>query len=203
MSASPIVRISGPALVLPGDDIDTDRIMPARFLKAITFEGLEAHVFADDRKHAAERGQTHAFDDATRRQARVLVVGRNFGCGSSREHAPQALRRWGIRAVVGPSFAEIFFGNSVMIGMPCVTLADADLDWLRQAANADANLTVDVDLELMTVTAAGKSVAASMPAPAREALTSGAWDGTGLLLEDYERVRQVAETLPYLRSFTN
>ena len=203
MSASPIVRITGPALVLPGDDIDTDRIMPARFLKAITFEGLEQHVFADDRQQAAERGQMHAFDDSSRRQARVLIVGRNFGCGSSREHAPQALRRWGIRAVVGPSFAEIFFGNSVMIGLPCVTISDADLDWLRKTVNADVNMEVDVDLNAMTVTAAGRSASASMPAPAREALTSGAWDGTGLLLEDYAQVRQVAETLPYLRAFTN
>src|SRR5688572_30453231 len=132
MSASPIVRVSGTALVLPGDDIDTDRIMPARFLKAITFEGLEAHLFADDRQEAALRGQTHAFEDASRRQARVLVTGRNFGCGSSREHAPQALRRWGIHAVIGPSFAEIFFGNAVMIGLPCLTLSDADLAWLRE-----------------------------------------------------------------------
>src|SRR5262245_42323943 len=153
VSASPIVRVSGTAIVLPGDDIDTDRIMPARFLKAITFEGLEAHVFEDDRQHAAERGDTHAFDDASRRQARVLLTGRNFGCGSSREHAPQSLRRWGMRAVIAPSFAEIFFGNSVMIGLPCVSLADADLEWLRAAVRADAKLTVDVDLETMTVIA--------------------------------------------------
>jgi 3-isopropylmalate/(R)-2-methylmalate dehydratase small subunit len=118
---------------------DTDRIMPARFLKAITFEGLENHLFADDRQQAAERGQMHAFDDDARRQARVLITGRNFGCGSSREHAPQALRRWGIRAVVGPSFAEIFFGNSVMIGLPCVTLP-GDLEWLRQVATKETTI---------------------------------------------------------------
>src|SRR5436190_15422358 len=119
MNGSPVIHVSGTAIVLPGDDIDTDRIMPARFLKAITFEGLETHVFEDDRKEASRRGQLHAFDDPARRQAQVLVAGRNFGCGSSREHAPQGLRRWGIRAVVGPSFAEIFFGNSVMSCMPC------------------------------------------------------------------------------------
>lgn len=200
---SAITHVSGTALVMPGDDIDTDRIMPARFLKAITFEGLEKHVFADDRQHAAERGQTHAFDDASRRDARVLITGRNFGCGSSREHAPQALRRWGIRAVIGPSFAEIFFGNSVMIGLPCVTLADADLAWLRDIVSKDAAAVVDVDLETMTVTAAGRSVSASMPAPAREALTTGAWDGTALLLQNYEQVQQTAAILPYLRGFSN
>jgi 3-isopropylmalate/(R)-2-methylmalate dehydratase small subunit len=198
VSATPIVRVTGPAIVLPGEDIDTDRIMPARFLKAITFEGLEAHVFEDDRREAAGRGQTHVFDDATRRQARVLVTGRNFGCGSSREHAPQALRRWGIRAVVGSSFAEIFFGNSVMIGLPCVIIADADLAALRDLTTQDVKLIVDVDLSTMTVTVGHRIFKALMPAPAREALTSGAWDGTGLLLEDYDRVRQLASKLPYV-----
>ena len=198
MSAQPIVRVSGTALVMPGDDIDTDRIMPARFLKAITFEGLEAHLFEDDRAHAAERGQVHAFDDPARRQARVLITGRNFGCGSSREHAPQALRRWGIRAIVGPSFAEIFFGNSVMIGVPCVTVKEPDLAWLRDAIARDANLQVDVDLAAMTVTAGGRAAAATMPAAARQALTSGQWDATGLLLDDYDAVVAVASVLPYV-----
>jgi 3-isopropylmalate/(R)-2-methylmalate dehydratase small subunit len=201
MSTSPIVRVSGTAIVLPGDDIDTDRIMPARFLKAITFEGLEAHVFEDDRQHAAERGETHAFDDASRRQARVLLTGRNFGCGSSREHAPQALRRWGIRAIIGPSFAEIFFGNSVMIGLPCVSLGDADLERLRAAVRADAKFSVDVDLEAMTVTAGDRTLKALMPAAARQALTSGQWDATGLLLEDYSAVRTIAAKLPYISGF--
>jgi 3-isopropylmalate/(R)-2-methylmalate dehydratase small subunit len=203
VSGSPIVRVTGTAIVLPGDDIDTDRVMPARFLKAITFEGLEAYVFADDRKEAAGRGLTHAFDDVSRREARVLVTGRNFGCGSSREHAPQALRRWGLRAIVGPSFAEIFFGNAVMIGLPCVTVADAELEWLRETVTKDATLSVDVDLDTMTVTAGGRTIKASMPPTARHALISGAWDGTGLLLEDYEQVRRVAGRLPYLRGFSN
>ena len=200
---SAIVRVTGTALVLPGDDIDTDRIMPARFLKAITFEGLEQHVFADDRKQTAERGQTHVFDDASRRQARVLVTGRNFGCGSSREHAPQALKRWGIHAVIGPSSSEIFFGNSVMIGLPCVTLGDADLTWLRDAVNADAGAIVAVDLDSMTVTAAGRTASASMPPAARQALMTGAWDGTSLLLQDYDAVRKTAAKLPYIRGFGN
>lgn len=201
MSASPILRVSGTAMVMPGDDIDTDRIMPARFLKAIAFEGLEAHVFEDDRQQAAERGERHAFDDPARRQARVLLTGRNFGCGSSREHAPQSLRRWGIRAVIAPSFAEIFFGNSVMIGMPCVSLAAADLEWLREAVRADATLMVDVDLQAMTVSAGGRTATATMPAAARQALTSGQWDATGLLLQDYEAVRAVGAKLPYISGF--
>ena len=131
----------------------------------------------------------------------MLIAGRNFGCGSSREHAPQGLRRWGIRAVVGPSFAEIFFGNSVMIGMPCVTLTDADLAWLRDVTSRNATLVVDLDLSAMTVSAGSRTLKASMPVNAREALTSGAWDGTGLLLQDYEQVRQTAAKLPYLHQF--
>jgi 3-isopropylmalate/(R)-2-methylmalate dehydratase small subunit len=197
MSGSPIVRVSGPAIALPGGDIDTDRIMPARFLKAITFEGLDAHVFEDDRKEAAAQGRMHPFDDSARRGARVLIVGRNFGCGSSREHAPRGLFRWGIRAIVGASFAEIFFGNATMIGLPCVTMREADLAWLQDAVGADPARHVVVDLAGPTVSAAGRSAAAAMPAAARQALTSGEWDALGLLLRDYDAVREVASRLPF------
>ena len=114
MSGSPIVRVNGPALVLPGDDLDTDRIMPARFLRAVTFEGLEQHLFEDDR--AADPG--HPFNNANYQGATILVVNKNFGCGSSREHAPQGLARYGIRAIIGESYSEIFFGNSSVLGLP-------------------------------------------------------------------------------------
>jgi 3-isopropylmalate/(R)-2-methylmalate dehydratase small subunit len=201
MSESRVTRVAGPALVLPGDDIDTDRIMPARFLKAVTFEGLESHLFEDDRLEAANRGLTHVFDDAARRSARVLVVGRNFGCGSSREHAPQAIRRWGIRAIVGESFAEIFFGNSLMMGLPCVTIASGDSAQLRAAVESDSSSPVAVDLEAGTVVAGGLVCRASLPESARQALISGAWDATGILLADYDAVRRVATSLPYVSGF--
>jgi 3-isopropylmalate/(R)-2-methylmalate dehydratase small subunit len=198
MSNSRVSQVAGPAMVLPGDDIDTDRIMPARFLKAVTFEGLESHLFEDDRKEAASRGLTHVFDDASRRAARVLVVGRNFGCGSSREHAPQAIRRWGIRAVVGESFAEIFFGNSLMMGLPCVTISAGEAAQLRSAVESDPSAAVAVDLEAGTVTAGDLMCRTSMPESARQALLSGAWDATGILLADYDAVRRVAASLPYV-----
>lgn len=201
MSDSRVSQVAGPAMVLPGDDIDTDRIMPARFLKAVTFEGLESHLFEDDRKEAASRGLTHVFDDVSRRSARVLVVGRNFGCGSSREHAPQAIRRWGIRAVVGESFAEIFFGNSLMMGLPCVTISAGDAVQLRSAVESDSSALVAVDLEAGTVTASGLVCRTSMPESARQALISGAWDATGILLADYDAVRRVAASLPYVSGF--
>ena len=201
MSAAEILAVSGRALVMPGDDIDTDRIMPARFLRAVTFEGLEAHLFEDERQETRQRGALHPFDDPARRDARVLIVGSNFGCGSSREHAPQAIRRWGIRAIVGASFAEIFFGNAVMMGVPCVSVTRAGLSSLAAAVHADPSLEVVVDLEALTVSAGSLSVAASLPESARQALVSGAWDATGLLMRDYEAVRQGARNLPYISGF--
>jgi 3-isopropylmalate/(R)-2-methylmalate dehydratase small subunit len=143
----------------------------------------------------------HAFDDPSRRAARVLIVGSNFGCGSSREHAPQALARWGIRAIVGESFAEIFFGNAVMLGLPCVAIERSVLASIGQAAAADAHLDVVVDLAAQTVSAGGRSAAVSMPESARQALISGAWDATALLLADYDAVRRTAARLPYITGF--
>jgi len=193
--------VNGPGIVLPGDDIDTDRIMPARFLRAITFDGLEAHLFEDDRREAAGRSVVHAFDDPRRRNARVLFVGRNFGCGSSREHAPQAIQRWGVRAIVGESFAEIFAGNALMLGLPCVTVPRSDLVTLRARVTMDPDVHVAVDLEAGTVTAGELSVRAILPESARHALISGEWDATALLLADYEDVRRTAARLPYLAGF--
>jgi len=200
MISSRVLRASGPAIVLPGNDIDTDRIMPARFLKAVTFEGLESHLFEDDRREAAGRGLVHPFADMRRRGARVLLAGVNFGCGSSREHAPQGLVRWGIRVVVAESFAEIFAGNSLMIGLPCVQVRSSDLAALRAVAE-DPQAEFVVDLETRRVTAADVSVEFTMPEPARHALISGAWDGTGMLLANYDAVTATAARLPYITGF--
>ena len=200
MSSSAVSRVTGRAISLPGNDIDTDRIMPARFLKAVTFDGLEAHLFEDDRRAAAGRGLVHPFDDVARRGARVLLAGINFGCGSSREHAPQGLVRWGIRAVVAQSFAEIFAGNSLMIGLPCVQVQALDLEALRAAAQ-DPQTEFVVDLETRRVTATNVAADFTMPEPARQALISGAWDGTGMLLADYDEVTATASRLPYVTGF--
>ncbi len=201
MTSSARTVIAGSAIVLRGNDIDTDRVMPARFLRAITFDGLEAHIFEDDRKSLRGQGAIHPFDDPARRHARILMVDANFGCGSSREHAPQAIVRWGIQAVVGESFAEIFFGNAVAIGLPCVTIARADLTRIVEAAERAAHAIFTVDLQSRTVSGAGITAAATMPDTARGALVTGQWDATSQLLERYADVERVANALPYTRGF--
>ena len=201
MGAEHIDTIEGRALPMRGEDIDTDRIMPARFLKSITFEGLEAHLFEDDRLAATRAGQVHPFDESKYRGASILLVNRNFGSGSSREHAPQGLRRAGIRAVVGESFAEIFFGNSLMIGLACVTAAPRDIEALMAQVERDPATTLHIDLEAGTCKAAGLEIRVSIPANVRDALMTGAWDTTGLLRERYDEVNATAAKLPYLAGF--
>jgi 3-isopropylmalate/(R)-2-methylmalate dehydratase small subunit len=202
VSATPrIIRVTGSAIVLPGDDIDTDRIIPARFLKAVTFDGLGSHVFEDDRQQTAASGVTHPFDSPAAGRAQVLVVGANFGCGSSREHAPRAIALYGIRAIVGVSFAEIFLANAVAIGLPCLTMEREALARIAAAVAADAGVEVAVDLDRLEVSAGAMRVAAGMPSVGREALLTGQWDATGLLLERYDEVERVRATLPYLSAF--
>jgi 3-isopropylmalate/(R)-2-methylmalate dehydratase small subunit len=200
LGAHRVERIEGRALPLRGHDIDTDRIIPARYLRAVSFEGLEAYVFEDDRR-SWSGPEPHPFDAPQFRYARVLVVNRNFGCGSSREHAPQAIQRWGIHAIVGESFSEIFFGNALALGMPCVTIAADEATWLQGVAETTPETVVAIDLARSTLTAAGRTLTVAMPASARDALLTGAWDATGLLLEDYAAVEATAQRLPYVAGF--
>jgi len=195
------MTITGRAVALRGDDVDTDRIMPARFLRAVSFDGLEAHVFEDDRRAAAAAGGCHPFDDPAKAGARVLVVNRNFGCGSSREHAPQALARWGVRAIVGESFAEIFFSNATALGVPCVSVRPEGVQALMALVEDDPALIVSVDLEGMAVRGGSLEAACAMPAAARNALLAGTWDATALLTADFEQVRAAAARLPYVAGF--
>ena len=191
--ASRIQTASGRALPLRGHDIDTDRIIPARYLRAISFEGLEQHVFADDRTDPA-----HPFNAPQYQGARVLLVQRNFGCGSSREHAPQALQRWGIQAIVGEGYSEIFFGNSLTIGLPCLTVSPDAIERLMTRVEANPETVLTVDVGRLRVNAGGTEIPATMPPSAHEALITGLWDGTGLLLADFDQVRALADRLPYV-----
>ena len=191
--ASQIQSVTGRALPLRGHDIDTDRIIPARYLRAISFDGLEQHVFADDRSDPA-----HPFNAPQYQGAHVLLVNRNFGCGSSREHAPQALQRWGIQALVGEGYSEIFFGNSVTIGLPCLTVSPEEIEQLMKRVEADPATALTVDVERLRVAAGDVTMSATMPRSAHEALITGLWDGTGLLLADFDQVRKLADSLPYV-----
>ena len=199
MPIEPIRHISGTAVPLPGDNIDTDRIIPARYLRSVSFEGLEEHLFADDRVQAdAVKRGSHPFSNPIYRGASILLVNANFGCGSSREHAPQAIRRRGIRAIVGESFSEIFFGNSVALGLPCVSVTPDAADALIDLVTGTPSLGLSVDLESQKVTAGDHSFALSLAAAARDAFIDGTWDATGLLLDRYEEVEAVAARLPYV-----
>ena len=192
-----ITRITGTALPLRGDDLDTDRIMPARFLKAVTFEGLEKHVFEDDRA----TNPSHAFDDARYKGASILVVNRNFGCGSSREHAPQGLARFGFKAMIGESFSEIFFGNSAVLGIPCFTADKATINALQTLLEGAPSTMVTADVATGVVTAGELKIKADLPAAVRDAFVSGQWNPTAMLLDDFDKVRAVAARLPYVSGF--
>jgi 3-isopropylmalate/(R)-2-methylmalate dehydratase small subunit len=194
---SKIDQIVGRGVPLVLDDIDTDRIIPARFLRCVTFDGLGEHAFEDDRQQDA----AHPFNDPRYQGASVLVAGRNFGCGSSREHAPQALLRWGIGAVVGESFAEIFFGNCTSLGIPCVTLPRADLERIAAGIRQDPAAEVVVDLLAREIRFGDERFALSMPESARSALTTGRYDFLGQLLDGKPQIEQRAGKLPYLSHF--
>lgn len=194
---SEIKQVSGTCIPLILDDIDTDRIIPARFLRCVTFDGLGEHAFEDDR----EQNPNHPFDNPKYQNSSVLLAGRNFGCGSSREHAPQSLMRWGIKAIIAESFAEIFFGNCTALGVPAVTASSTDVDELGRRVEADPQLEVTVDLVAKKVTAGDFSCDIDILDSARDALLSGQWDFMTLLLENQEFIKQTAEKIPYLNQF--
>ena len=194
------IIVTGPAIAVRGNDIDTDRIIPARYLRCVVFDGLGAHAFADDRAQLAELGKRHPFDDPRFAEARILLVNKNFGCGSSREHAPQAIMRWGhgIRAIVGESFAEIFAGNCLALGVPCPTASASDVAALMAACEADPRLELRLDLEAMTLGAGPRTVRLQMPAGPRSQLLAGTWDSTAELLAARDAIAATAAHLPYL-----
>ena len=192
--SSQVHGVSGPGLPLVGNDIDTDRIIPARFLRAVTFDGLGEQVFADDRKQLAD----HPFNQPQYQDAQELVVNRNFGCGSSREHAPQAIARWGIKALVGESFAEIFFGNCVAMGVPCLTADTESVSDLQKAITDDPTVTVTVDLDAMKATAGDVSISVDMGAGPRQMFLNGTWDACGQLVAQKEAISKTAGSLPYI-----
>ena len=190
-----IETVRGSGCVLRGDDIDTDRIIPARFMKVVTFDDMGRHAFEDARK--AAKGQ-HPLDDERFRGASILVVGQNFGCGSSREHAPQALMRFGFNAFIGGSFAEIFAGNCTSLGLPCVTLDEADLVRLMESIELDPAQEIVIDLRARTITSRAGQMTAQVPEGVRQQMLEGTWDATRVLLEAGDAIEKTAAGLPYM-----
>ena len=190
MALQKITSVSGAGVHVPGADIDTDRIIPARFMKCVTFDGLGEFAFYDVRKNADGTDKAHPLNDPRFAGASVLVSGENFGCGSSREHAPQALYRFGFRAVIAQSFAEIFFGNCTTLGIPCVCATAEDIAKLAAAIEADPQTQITVDIDAQRVFFGDQNFTIVMPDTARDALTTGQWDPIAGLLENKEAVHQ-------------
>jgi 3-isopropylmalate/(R)-2-methylmalate dehydratase small subunit len=192
---SQVKQISGRGIPVIGDDIDTDRIIPARFLRCVTFDGLGEQVFADDR---AQANGEHPFDLPQYQGAQILVVNANFGCGSSREHAPQAIIKWGIKAIVGESFAEIFFGNCIANGIPCLTAEPETVKQLQAMLQKNPQASMSVDLETMQVSCGDIVAPIAIGEGARQMLTSGTWDSCGQLLQNADAIEMATSKLPYL-----
>jgi 3-isopropylmalate/(R)-2-methylmalate dehydratase small subunit len=194
---SQITAVRGRAVPLRGDDIDTDRIVPARYLRCVSFDGLGEHAFEDDRR----QDPGHPFNQPRFQGASLLLAGRNFGCGSSREHAPQALHKWGIRGIVAVSFAEIFFGNCTAMGLPCLSVPAAASAELLAAAAADPQAEFTLDVVAAAVSVGARRVAGSLPAGVQQALVSGSWNATFVLLAAGDQIAATAARLPYLEGF--
>ena len=198
MALAKITSISGRAVYVPGNDIDTDRIIPARFMKCVTFDGLGEFLFYDVRKNADGTDKPHPLNEARFKGATILFSGANFGCGSSREHAPQALQKYGFRAVIAENFAEIFFGNCTTLGIPCATASRADIAKIAAAVEANPQTEVVLDVDQQQIRFAGQSVPAAVRATDRDALINGRWDAIGELIDGIPSVKTTATKLPYL-----
>ena len=197
MATGSVTQVEGMGIAIRGNDIDTDRIIPARFLRMITFEGLGKYAFEDDRKSNPD----HPFNNDRYQGASLLLANGNFGCGSSREHAPQALTRWGIKAIVSESFAEIFQGNCTAMGIPCVTASPLDVARFQDHIEANPTEPLILDLIKKTLSSADLSILIELPEGNRKSLLEGAWDATGMLLEGAGAVKETAENLPYVKGF--
>ena len=198
MALEKITSITGPAVYVPGNDIDTDRIIPARFMKCIVFDGLGEFLFYDVRKNADGTDRPHPLNEARFKRATILLSGATFGCGSSREHAPQAIQKYGFKAVIAENFAEIFLGNCTTLGLPCATASREDIAKIAAVVAQEPTTDVVIDVVKQEVRFAGQTVKAEVRASARDALIHGRWDPIGELIDGLPAVQTTAAKLPYL-----
>lgn len=197
-----IRKVEGRGVPVKGNDIDTDRIIPARYLRCVTFEGLGEEVFKDERYNDDGSKKEHAFNDAKYDSAAILVVNRNFGCGSSREHAPQALMRFGIKAIVGESFGEIFAGNCTSLGIPVLTADESVITDIQGMVERQPDLELSLDVDGETLSVSGSQIQLAMNASAKTALLKGTWNTLDELLLNNEQIDQVYNRLPYVSQFS-
>jgi len=198
MALAKIKQVTGSAIHVPGDDIDTDRIIPARFMKCVTFDGLGEYLFHDVRFDTDGNKKPHSLNDEKFSGSSIMLSGKNFGCGSSREHAPQSLYRAGFRAIIAGNFAEIFFGNSINLGIPCVSMDATHRSTLAEWIENNPSVEVTVDIDLLQVRAGNLTLPCEMRAGARDSLLNGAWDPLDELLSASSKVDQVAQQLAYV-----
>lgn len=198
MALAKITSFTGRAVAVPGNDIDTDRIIPARFMKCVTFDGLGEFLFNDVRKQLDGTLKPHPLNEPRFKGATILLSGANFGCGSSREHAPQAIQKYGFRAVIAEGYAEIFFGNSITLGIPCVTATREDIAKIAAAVEADPTLEVTIDVTKQEVRFGGQTAKGAIRESARDALVNGRWDAIGELIDGLPAAKTTAAKLPYL-----
>jgi 3-isopropylmalate/(R)-2-methylmalate dehydratase small subunit len=201
MSGEIVSTITGSGIPLRGNDIDTDRIIPARFLKCVTFDGIGEHAFEDDIKGLAEKGEVHAFVDERFANGAILVANKNFGCGSSREHAPQSLKRWGVEAIVAESYSEIFYGNCVSLAMPCFTADHDTCARLQDIVESEPALELRIDVAEAAIQAGEETIQLEIQAGAQGQFLDGSWDARAGLLENLKGVKQVASKLPYVSNY--
>ena len=198
MPLAKITSITGRGVYVPGNDIDTDRIIPARFMKCVTFDGLGEFLFFDVRKNADGTDRPHPLNEPRFKGATVLLSGANFGCGSSREHAPQAIQKYGFKAVIAENFAEIFFGNCTTLGIPCATASRTDIVKIAAAIEKNPATEVVLDVDKQEIRFGGQTVKAAVRATDRDALINGRWDAIGELLDGMTAMKTTAAKLPYL-----
>jgi 3-isopropylmalate/(R)-2-methylmalate dehydratase small subunit len=199
MSSTPINQVTGKGVFVPGDDVDTDRIIPARFMKCITFDGLGEYLFYDVRKTESGEDKKHNLNDPRFAEASIIISGNNFGCGSSREHAPQSILRAGYVAVIAGSFAEIFFGNSTNLGVVCAIASDVDRKAIAQAIDINPDIEISIDVENLRICYGENSVSCEIKPGARESFLSGRYDPLDELLQGAGEVSKTASSLTYMK----
>ncbi len=201
MAGETVSTINGPGIPLRGSDIDTDRIIPARFLKCVTFDGIGEHAFKDDIKGLAQKGETHPFADERFAGAAILVANKNFGCGSSREHAPQSLKRWGIQAIIAESYSEIFYGNCVSLAMPCFTADHDTCARIQSIIEDNPAAELGISVSAATISIGGELIQLEIQPGAQGQFLDGSWDARAGLLENLDGVKEVAAKIPYVSNY--